>query len=506
MRYALDAARMRAAEEAAVADGGVTIAGLMDRAGSALADEVRRRWPEGGVVVVCGPGNNGGDGWAAARLLHGERRAVAVLALGDPAALAGEAAAAARAAIDAGVAWQPAAPGASEHVFDGASVVIDAVFGFGFRGPVREPYASVLDAIAASGVPVISADVPSGVDSDTGQTDIRAVRATVTVTFSALKPGLLIQPGAACAGEIVVTHLGVKPGLLAPPGALELPDPQDLAPLLPLPRATDHKGSRGRVAVVAGSRAYSGAAVFAVRGALRMGAGYVYALVPGSIAEVLRVAAPGAIVRELPSAEDGSLSAGADVLAAVADADAVVVGPGLTTGPGAASTVRALISGYAGPIVLDADALNVCASDDAALASRIAPTLLTPHPGELARLLGIRTDDVQADRVASAGAMAGAGRVCMLKGPGTIVAGEARRAMVTAGNAGLARAGTGDVLAGMLGTLLAQGVDTFDAAVLGAHLHGRAGDAGAAVLTQTCLTAADLDTFLPEAVRELLGG
>lgn len=506
MRYALDAGRLRAIEDAAVADGLVTIAGLMERAGAALADEAGRRWPAGPVAVICGPGNNGGDGWVAARLLHAAGREVRVLALKDPSSQAGDAGAAARAALQAGVRWTLRSPDEPARIPGAAAVVIDAVFGFGFRGPVREPYGSVLDAIGACGAPVLSADVPSGVESDTGVADASAVRASVTVTFHALKPGLLMQPGAWHAGEVVVADLGLPQESLTRYGAIEVPERHDLAPLLPLPKPTDHKGARGRVAVVAGSRAYTGAAVLAVRGALRLGAGYVYAVVPDAVAPVLRVALPNAIVREVPSDAEGALREGTGVLAAVADADAVVAGPGLTTGAGTVEAVTALLEHHRGPLVLDADALNVIARDVAKLSRRTAPTVLTPHAGELGRMLGTDTTAVQADRVVSASALAASGHVCLLKGPGTVVAAGGRTAIVTAGNPGLARAGTGDVLAGMVGTLLAQGVPAFDAATLGAHLHGRAGDAGAAALTQTCLTATDLDSFLPEAVRELLGG
>jgi len=521
MRYALSAEAMRAAEQEAVDLGCCgTLAELMDRAGMALAAEVIARVPGGPVAIVCGPGNNGGDGWVAARLLAGEGRDVRVVALRAPEELAEPARSAAERASASGVEWRLAerllADEGLGEFFAGAAAVVDAVFGFGFHGPVRGEAAEVLDAIAGAAAAgctaplVISADVPSGVDSDTGAVTGPAVRADVTVTFSALKPGLLIFPGAAHAGDVVVADIGVPVGIIGRDASLEVPGSGDLLPLLPLPRPEDHKGSRGRVAIVAGSRAYAGAAILAARGALRMGAGYVYVIAPEPVAAVVIAALPNVIVRAVPADVSGAPGDPKAMLAALADADAVVAGPGLTTASGVGTLVRELVARVPLPTVLDADALNVLADDAAVLTSRQGPLLLTPHPGEAARLLGLDVADVQADRIAAASRLAdvcpGTDAACLLKGPRTIVAGGGRPVLVLAGNAGLARAGSGDVLSGMLGTLLAQGLAPREAAVLGAYLHGRAAEYGTACLTETCFTSSDIVDFLPDAVRELLGG
>lgn len=508
MRFAITADQMRAAEQEAVARGVTTIGELMERAGAALADEVTRRWPEGRVVVVCGPGNNGGDGWVAARLLAGQGRDVGVLALREPDGLADEARAAAEAAVAAGVHWHPVAEPDTQLQRDisGARVVVDAIFGFGFTGPPHEPYAEMIQAIRRSGARVVSADVPSGVDSDTGAVRGQAVRADVTVTFSALKPGLLVYPGAACAGEIVVADIGVPPAVLGGPGDLELPTVVDLRSVLPAVRPEDHKGSRGRVAVVAGSLAFAGAAVLTATGALRLGAGYVYVVVPDAIGDVVRIALPNAIVRAVPSAADGSIASANAVLAAVADADSIVAGPGLTTGEGPAAAVRALVAETRQPLVLDADGLTAFAGDPRPLVKRQAPVLITPHLGEAGRLLSADVATVQQDRIGTAASLAGVACACLLKGPHTVVAGNERRGVVLAGSGALARAGSGDVLAGMAGTLMAQGLPAYEAGMLAAHLHGRAGEFGSASLTETCFTSADIATFLPDAVRELVGG
>lgn len=502
MRYALTAEQMRAVEERVVAEGVTTLAQLMEHAGEAVSAEATRNAPDGLMVTVTGPGNNGGDGWVAARRLLEAGLDSAVIALAEPSALHGEAADAARAALEAGVPWQPLSERAVASL-SGAAVVVDAVFGFGFHGPVREPYRSALEAVSRCPGTVISVDVPSGVEADTGMAE-GAVRADVTVTFTALKPGLLIHPGAGCAGEVVVADIGVPRAWVAVPGALEVPGASDLRPVFPLPRPDDHKGSRGRVAVVAGSTTYPGAAVLAARGALALGAGFTVAVVPEPIADILRASAPGILVRAIAAAPDGSFGSAEAVLAAVADADAVVAGPGLTTGGAVPQLVHRLIAEVDRPLLLDADGLNAL-DGPGMLAGRRAPVVIAPHPGEAARLLGSSNEAVQHDRLAAADALCGTGMVCLLKGARTLVTGGGRRAVIVAGNAGLAKAGSGDVLAGMIGTLLAQGVDAYDAAVLGAHLHGRAADHGVRCLTTTCFTSADITTFLPDAVREVTG-
>lgn len=502
MQYALTAGQMRALEDTAVAGGAATLEELMQRAGAAVAAEVMRRMPDGDVVALCGPGNNGGDGWVAARVLHDSGRRVRVLSVADPGSLAPPAAAAARAALDAGVSFVTG--DARTGALAGASAIIDALYGFGFHGVMDAQSAAISAEVATAGALVVSADIPSGVDADTGAADAAAIRADVTVTFGAYKRGVVLHPGAAHAGEVVVADIG----LAAPDGAdaLEVPGLDDFRRTLPWPRPDDHKGARGRVAIVAGSAMYSGAAVLAVSGALRMGAGYVYAVVPEPIADVVRTTSPSAIVRAVPATHDGSMARVDAVLTAVADADALVVGPGLTMAPSVGEIVRALLRDAAVPIVLDADALNVLGGGTSSLGIARGPLVLTPHPGEAALLLGCEVASVLTDRPAAVVRLAGERHTCLLKGPGTLVAGDGRLGVVRAGSAGLARAGSGDVLSGMLGTLLAQRVPPYEAALLAAHLHGRAGALGAAALTETCFTASDITGFLPDAVREVASG
>lgn len=507
MQYALTAAEALRAEQEAVSHGAVTIEALMERAGHAIAEAVLRMGPDGRVAVVSGKGNNGGDGWVAARILAAEGRDVHVFALAAPASLSGAAKSAARSAMDAGTGWSvPQSALDLAHGLVGAAVVVDALFGFGFKGQATGEAAAAIIAIDDSDAFVVAADLPSGVHADTGVVMGPAVHADITVTFSAPKVGLLLEPGASHAGEVVVTDIGVPSVYIDREGCLEIWDRGDYRGLLPLPAPEDHKGSRGRVLVVAGSRSYAGAAVLAARGAARMGAGYVYAAVPSSIVPTVQACLPHVIARALPETPQGTLSLEAldDLRGLTSGVDAVVIGPGLTMHPDTISVVQHLVAETDLPLVVDADALN--AFDDVGpdeLSGRLAPTVLTPHPGELARLLGSSTDTVQADRVAAAASVAGGHVTCLLKGARTIVAGGDRAVVTLSGNPGMATAGTGDVLAGMVGTLLAQRLRPYEAAALGAYIHGRAGDIGAEELSATCLTSADLDRFIPRAVKEL---
>lgn len=504
MIHALTSEDVRRAEQRAV-DGGTSLAELMRRAGDAVAEEVERRSSDGRVAVVAGKGNNGGDGWVAARELESRGREVHVVALAAPSELAEPAAGAARDAIAAGVPWTTATDATDvARELAHAGIAVDAVFGVGLSGPPAPSYASSIDAVNAAGVPVVSVDVPSGVDADAGRVPGAAVRADVTVTFGSPKVGLLLYPGAELAGEVVSFDIGVpeEPSR----GALEVWDEEDYRPLLPRFRPDIHKNERGRVLVVAGSRSYPGAAVLAVMGAQRMGAGYVTLAVPDSVLPVVQTKLTSAVavgLTENPSRTFASKVADT-VLDIARDHDAVVLGPGLTVAHGAVLVVRRLVRELDVPLVIDADGLNALVDAVDLITDRAAPTVVTPHPGELARLLNVGVSDVQSDRVSYGARFSGPSLTCVLKGARTIVSGAGRRVVTLSGDAGLAAAGTGDVLAGAIGTLLAQGLEPYEAGALAAYLHGRAGQLAARELTQHGVIAEDVPGFLPGAVRELL--
>jgi hydroxyethylthiazole kinase-like uncharacterized protein yjeF len=505
VKLALGSDAVRAAEDAAVS-AGVSLRELMERAGAALAAEVAALAPEGRVVVVAGKGGNGGDGWVAARRLTEDGRDVLVFAVEEPDALAGAAGEAAAAALAAGVPWCAGAVDALVISLADAAVVIDAVFGVGLRDAPLPPYAEVLAAMDDTDAPVVSADVPSGVDADTGRVPGAAVHADVTVAFGFPKPGLLLFPGAGLAGELVLADIGLpEPADLS--GALEVWDWPDLAFLLPWPAATDHKGTRGAVLVVGGAPGMTGAACLAASGALRSGAGYVTVAVPSPSLAVVECKLTAPVKVGLPAGADGALdaSATARVLELAERADAVVVGPGLGRSEGTRACVRALVRTLDRPLVLDADALWALIGDLDSLKARRACTVLTPHAGEAASLLGMTREAVEADRPAVARALSGGPCVAVLKGARTLVSDGERVVVTMTGGPGLATMGTGDVLAGVVGTLLAQGLAPLEAAALAAHLHGAAGDAASEDLTPVCCTAEDVLTYLPEAVRALAG-
>jgi ADP-dependent NAD(P)H-hydrate dehydratase / NAD(P)H-hydrate epimerase len=500
----LTAAQSRSLEEQAVKDG-TGLATLMAAAGLAVADLVAEKRSEGGVVVFAGAGNNGGDGWVAARELMTAGRRVRVLSVCDPEELTGVARDAAREAIAAGVGWDVPDAAPSPDALAEATVIVDALLGTGAKGALRPPLDAWVAVANRSGCYLVAVDVPTGVDSDSGAIAGDAVRADCTVTFSAPKVGLLLHPGASHAGEVVVVDIGM--GFPAPaPGEPQVWSASDYASLLPLPAPDAHKNSRGRLLVVAGSRAYPGAAVLAARGAMRCGAGYVRLAVPCSIARLAQGHLLAAPVVGLEEDTDGTLSqrAAEEILSLAESADAVVLGPGLTQTAGVAAVVRDVTGRLGKPLVLDADALNVLADDVVSLQTRDGVTVLTPHAGEMGRLLGTSAERVQSDRLSASAALAGNQRVVVLKGAGTVVCGSGRQVISTVGTPALATAGTGDVLSGVIGALLAQGLGPLEAGALGVHLHGRAGEAAESELTVMCVTAEDVPDYLSAAVAELL--
>jgi NAD(P)H-hydrate epimerase len=504
MVRALTAEQARSVEDAAVARG-TDLATFMRAAGAAVAAEIRSGSPEGAVVVLAGRGNNGGDGWVVARDLAAAGREVRVLSLAEPGSLGGIAGEAAQDAIAAGVVWSQAG-GSIAAELSSAALVVDALLGTGATGPLRAPLDSWAEDVNRCGARVISVDLPTGVDSDTGVVVGAAIRADCTVTFTALKRGLVLFPGAEFAGEIVLVDIGIDSRFAELSGSPEVWSADEYAALLPRPRADAHKNDRGRVLVIAGSAAYPGAAVLAARGAQRAGAGYVTLAVPESVAPIAQAHLLSIPVVGLSQGRSHAFSSAAldKALQLARDYDAVVLGPGLTLADGAVVTARGLVAQLTVPLVIDADALNALVDARELLAQRTAPTVLTPHPGELGRLLGTSSESVQADRVAASTALAVASTAVVLKGAGTVISTAERQVINTSGTPALATAGSGDVLSGMVGTYLAQGLSPLTAGALAAYVHGRAGEAAASALTPYCVTAEDIPDYLSVAIAELL--
>ncbi|MEX6501494.1 NAD(P)H-hydrate dehydratase [Pseudomonas zhanjiangensis] len=439
---------------------------LMSRAAHAIWRALRRRWPDAGAVtVLAGRGNNAGDGYLVAALAQRAGWRGRVVAVGDLAQLQDDAASARDEALAAGVqveAWSECA--------GLQGVLVDALLGTGLSGAVREPYVQAIRLINASGLPVVAVDIPSGLCADTGQVLGVAVRAQLTVTLIGLKLGLLTGAAPDWVGELQFDALQADPALVAEQACAAERLAQANLPRLAARQRTVHKGQLGHVLVVGGDRGYAGAALLAAQSALRSGAGMVSLATRGE-----HLAAAQA---RLPEVMSSAVASANQLLALGAAASVWVVGPGLGQGAWGRSLLSAAAVGAAAtgaPQVWDADALNLLAADLAELPSG---AVITPHPGEAARLLGLDTAAVQADRPGAARALAKRYQaVCVLKGAGTLVAApEGRLLLCDHGDPVMAGAGLGDVLAGLIGALLAQGLEPLQAAALAVWLHACAGE------------------------------
>ncbi|MEX2480963.1 MAG: NAD(P)H-hydrate dehydratase [Gammaproteobacteria bacterium] len=460
---------------------------LMQRAGRAAFDELARRWPRARrLSVVCGGGNNGGDGFIIGALAREAGYDVRLLAIADPARLTGDAARALALAVAAGLVVEP-----WSGRMAAADVIVDALFGTGIDRPVQGVGLEVIDAINAAACPVLAVDVPSGLDASSGYNHGAAVVATATISFIALKQGLLTGDGPACAGDIVYAPLDLSAACFdaVAPTARRLDYAQSANRFTPR-RRTAHKGDFGHVLVVGGAPGFGGGARLAAAAAARVGAGLVSLATHPDHAANIGLARPEIMCHGIAAATDlRRLAARASVLA---------IGPGL--GQDAwGRTLLAAVREFRGPQVWDADALNLLAADPDDRGERI----LTPHPGEAARLLASATATIAQDRFAAAAAIARRYRsVTLLKGAGTIVqAPSTLPTVIGGGNPGMASGGMGDVLCGVIAGLLAQGWALADAAALGACVHAEAADRAARHGGERGMLAGDLMPFLRTSVN-----
>lgn len=510
----VDSREMRAADRAAIRRG-IPAATLMENAARGLVEAITDHFPSWRrIVVVCGPGNNGGDGLAAARLLARRGHAVRVFTLRDPDSYRGDAGVNAVRARDAGLVVESLTGerglAACSKAAAEADGVVDALFGTGLDRPLEGLPARAVSAINAAGRPVVAADIPSGLFSDSAAARGPSVAATLTVAFGAPKVCHAFPPARRRCGKIVIHDIGIPKAMLARKShRLFLATEAAVSELLPARDPGGHKGDFGRVAVVAGSRGRSGAAVLAARGALRGGAGTVTVFCPPSVEEVVVSALPEAMTEALPE-KAGALSAeaGAELVDRLHGFDVAVVGPGLGTAAGTVVAVHAVLAGLRIPVVLDADGLNAFAGDLRRLARHRTPALLTPHPGEAARLLGSSSRAVQADRLMAARSLARRARcVVLLKGEATLTAAPDGHVVVNpTGTPLLATAGSGDVLAGLIGALVAGGLAVADAAAAAAWLHGAAGETLADRLGDAGLLAHEVADTVPVVRRALRAG
>jgi NAD(P)H-hydrate epimerase len=509
----LDAEQMRGVDRAAIEGLGVPSLVLMENAAIGVADAIGERFPEARrVAIFCGPGNNGGDGMAVARHLAGRGYECRMFAVGPSPAASSDAALqrdiVARLGLEvSGIESEAEVAAALAQVRD-CDLVVDALFGTGLSRPLAQPYAALVDGLSRLGVSRLAVDLPSGLDASRAETIGPHFIADLTVTFAAPKIALVLAPASEAAGELVVTDLGVPADLVEESGArLHLLVAEELAGYLtPRPRDS-HKGDFGHLLIVAGSPGKAGAAILAARAAVRSGAGLVTAAVPREILPTVALGSVESMTVGLPDAGPSGLDrdATAAVFAAAAGKTAAALGPGMGSEPGTREAIVEMVLGLEAPLVLDADGLNAFAGSIDRLRRREAPTLLTPHPGEMGRLLGSTSEDVNRDRIGAARrAAVASGAIVILKGHQTLVAEPGGEVWINpTGNPGMASGGSGDVLTGLLGGLLAQGFEPLAAAQLGVFVHGLAGDRAAAEIGERGLRAGDLVAALPGALSAL---
>lgn len=511
----LNAAQMREADRRTIEEIGIPSLVLMENAGRQVVAAIEASFEnlqERRVAVVCGRGNNGGDGFVVARTLYQRGIDVAVFLLGRVADVRGDARTNLEilgrlgltvVEIDDEQEWEL-------HLSEitACGLVVDALFGTGLRQAVSGMLETVVADLNASGIPIVSIDVPSGLSADTHRLIGDAIEASMTVTLAAPKPCLVLPPADARAGDLVIADIGIPTDILnGVDGAwLELLTRDRMRELLQPRSAESHKGDFGRVLVIAGSRGKTGAAHLTAMGALRSGAGLVTIATPRSAQSVVASLAPEYMTDAVDETPEGTIDYAALERVLEMKADVIAAGPGLGVGQSTVAFVHGLLERSGVPLVLDADALNAFAEEPDRLQGRDGlDVIITPHPGEMARLAGVSVDEVQNDRVEVARGFAVAHHVhVVLKGHRTLVANpEGRVAINLTGNPGMATGGTGDVLTGMIAAWFAQLLDADAACRLAVHLHGLAGDLAEADEGEVAMTAGDLLMRLGDAALEL---
>ena len=505
------ASEMREIDRKAIEEYGVPSLDLMERAGGGAAQVIASVRAGKGIAFLCGKGNNGGDGFVAGRYLQEWGGAVTCWMVGERDELTSDSLRNLVKAEDAGVVVRSFRAGESDDELrsdlEKADVAVDALLGTGSHGSLRDPIRRLTRILNDSGKRTIALDLPTGMDADSGQVDPDCVRASLTITFGFPKRGLYSLPARDLSGDIVVVDLGYpEESIDVDTGVLLW---QEMRPLLVPRDPRGHKGTFGQVLVIAGSRGMTGAACLAAESALRSGAGLVKLVVPESVQELCATKLTEVMVFPAPGTAEGTFSPDSidEILPLVEESDSVLLGPGLSMREPAVDFVRQILPRIGEPLVLDADGLNALVGDDTDAARRLAEgsAIITPHPGELSRLVGRPARELVADHVNSArSAAAHFGCDVIFKGaPSTVASPDGTTDLCSLGNDGMATAGSGDVLAGLLAGLFAQGFDAPTAARVGAMVHGRAGDICRGELGRRGMLAGDLVRCLPYAWREL---
>jgi hydroxyethylthiazole kinase-like uncharacterized protein yjeF len=517
MQRLVTAAQMQEIDRRATAEHGIPSLTLMENAGRGVVESMERHLGSlAGTrpLVVCGKGNNGGDGFVVTRLLLEKKAEPDCILLGKAADLAGDALTNYQRLADSGFKVRDISARTDiGPLFQDRKVTVDAIFGTGLTRAPAGLAAESIKLVNSSGSYVVAVDLPSGLASDTGMPYEPCVRADLTVTMALPKLGLWLFPGRALAGTVEVVDIGMPGTKDEGPGTKDglgtfLLNAAHIGGILPRRRPDGHKGTFGAALIIAGSRNFSGAAVLAGMAAVRSGCGLIRLAIPAGIADVVSSDVVEAVKIPLPQTETGSLSPAAieNLLELAGDAEAVAIGPGIGTDRRTQKLELSFLAEVEKPTLIDADGLNNLAGSLNLLPRVKAPLVLTPHPGEFARLTGLKAGDINADRVGVSRRFATEKKVVLvLKGASTVVAAPDGRVFVNpTGNSGLAKGGTGDILSGLVVGLMAQGMSPLDAACAGVFLHGLAADIGVRTLTEYCLAAGDLARYLPEAFAAVL--
>ena len=515
--FVVTADEMRELDRLTVQRYGVPSLTLMERAGEGVVSALLERFgriARGGVLVVAGKGNNGGDGLVVARRLKKKRIPCEVVLLSRKEELSHDAAANLRAYLKArGKLFEVGSDSLSllSHRIQGKKLLVDAVLGTGLKEEVRGLYAEAITIMNAAGLPIVAVDLPSGLDADKGRPLGVAVKAEMTVTFGFPKLGQVVHPGVSYVGELAVADIGIDPRAFDEVRPrTELLEREDIEWLVPSREPDTHKGTYGHLLVMAGSRGKTGAAILACRAAMRVGSGLVTLAGPRSLNGIFAGSLVEVMTEPLrESAGEEMEPLGDQEWRRVLDKkSALLFGPGIGVGDPTRSALRWLLKNLDVPWVIDADGLSVLASELERLRGAKTPPVLTPHPGEMARLLGTDTAAVNQDRMAVARSFARAHRCyVVLKGARSVIATADGRVFVNpTGNPGMASGGMGDVLSGILAGLIAQGFEIEDALKLGVYLHGFVGDQVAAAKGEIGLIASDIIEGLPQGMKQLAEG
>lgn len=487
---------------------------LMENAAVRLVDEIEKDLGQVAgkrIVLFAGKGNNGGDAFAAARHLFNKGALVSVVLLAESTDIKGDALVNLKILENMGLCLISAAQTNSMEkvceVLAAADLVVDGIYGTGFKGEIEGSVQEIVECINRSRKRIMAIDIPSGLDGETGRAAVSCIRAHKTVTFGFPKTGLMIHPGCEYAGELVVVDIGIPYRIVEDMDIrMHWIEEAGAVKLLPGRPADSNKGDYGRVLIVSGSVGMTGAGCLSAEAALRTGAGLVYLAVPAAIASIYDAVLTESITLPLEDKGRGYLDKGCldAIQKHLERCHVAAVGPGLSAGGDIPVIVGEIIKRSPVPLVLDADALNAIAADVRVLGKKSCDIVVTPHPGEMARLMGISIDDVQNNRVRAAREFAAQWKViAVLKGARTVIAlPDGTVYLNTTGNPGMATAGTGDVLTGMIAGLAGQGVPLAEAAVASVYLHGCAGDEAAAEKGMYGMIAGDLVRRLPYTMKQ----